>query len=405
MRATLVVLVLLLAGFDHAAHDARAPLECAKCHPKGRQPRHKQCFGACHGAAPKKKAKKTGPVCEACHGATTDDIGVTVSHDGHADAATCTDCHGPTKHARCMTCHRTTAPTADECTGCHVAGPSPALVPGPMALGAWSHDAHDKKAPKTACTTCHVDALAAPPKSACASCHQTTDACTTCHKAAPKSPPALVRPTERFSHDSHRDKVEACATCHGIDRRGEATVPGHAACAGTACHAADFASRTPKTCASCHTAIEPWRALIVDAPPKPRTEFGAEMPHRTHASLGLTCAGCHADADADRQMRPPHGHASCSGDACHSATLSACEDCHRPGVVAARVQERLGARWTVRARFDHAPHTGDCTSCHASVWNTDGAPATPAKKTCETCHDGKSAFKMTGHGCARCHGG
>jgi hypothetical protein len=28
---------------------------------------------------------------------------------------------------------------------------------------------------------------------------------------------------------------------------------------------------------------------------------------------------------------------------------------------------------------------------------------TPPKKTCAPCHDGRTAFKMTGHGCARCH--
>jgi hypothetical protein len=28
----------------------------------------------------------------------------------------------------------------------------------------------------------------------------------------------------------------------------------------------------------------------------------------------------------------------------------------------------------------------------------------PEKAACATCHDGKAAFKMTGHGCARCHG-
>ena len=28
----------------------------------------------------------------------------------------------------------------------------------------------------------------------------------------------------------------------------------------------------------------------------------------------------------------------------------------------------------------------------------------PAKQTCVGCHDGARAFKITGHGCARCHG-
>ena len=28
----------------------------------------------------------------------------------------------------------------------------------------------------------------------------------------------------------------------------------------------------------------------------------------------------------------------------------------------------------------------------------------PAKPTCAPCHDGQTAFKLTGHSCGRCHG-
>ena len=31
-------------------------------------------------------------------------------------------------------------------------------------------------------------------------------------------------------------------------------------------------------------------------------------------------------------------------------------------------------------------------------------PAPPAKAACARCHDGRSAFKLTGHACSRCHG-
>jgi c(7)-type cytochrome triheme protein len=66
----------------------------------------------------------------------------------------------------------------------------------------------------------------------------------------------------------------------------------------------------------------------------------------------------------------------------------------------------------VRATFDHAPHrrtaSGEavpCTSCHLAMVAAPDVAAipTPPKATCAPCHDGRAAFKLTGHGCARCH--
>jgi hypothetical protein len=135
------------------------------------------------------------------------------------------------------------------------------------------------------------------------------------------------------------------------------------------------------------------------------------MPHRDHASLGLACAGCHALESGDRDLRPPRGHVSCGGATCHRSgdgpapRLDACRDCHRAGMVESRNRDRLAARWSVRARFEHATHaTATCEGCHDQVWQQDGVVPTPAKDTCRGCHDGGAAFKMTGHGCARCHG-
>ncbi|HEX7836262.1 MAG TPA: cytochrome c3 family protein, partial [Kofleriaceae bacterium] len=69
--------------------------------------------------------------------------------------------------------------------------------------------------------------------------------------------------------------------------------------------------------------------------------------------------------------------------------------------------------WSVRRSFDHAAHarTGDgrplgCGACHVDLHGPDvTALATPAKATCAPCHDGATAFKLTGTTCTRCHEG
>jgi c(7)-type cytochrome triheme protein len=447
----------------------------AKGRLKGK-PGHAQCFGACHGAAPPKKRPKVayvvpaaqGNVCAACHAPSAlaaliapssktkalkaayppfrvdPDFGLALSHAKHdAAGAACATCHdaagkpaGGRGHDRCSRCHlapkTSTTPAMTACTQCHAAawGParSPELIAGPLGLGpSFSHAGHAKVARAATCASCHGAVTAttghdipAPRTEDCRACHDgktafaTTGACTRCHQAAPTGTIELVRPTARFSHDRHRSRLggAGCATCHTLDRRGEATPPRHASCAALGCHREDFATTTPLICGACHVAIEPWRPLRADALPVAETEFGARMAHRTHADRGLTCAGCHTRADARRERRPPRGHAACSGEGgCHTAgtrsarpPLTDCDACHRAGSAAARVDDRLAARWSVRARFRHDAHPGDCETCHTGVWSSAATIPVPAKKDCAACHDGKAAFKMTGHGCRRCHG-
>ena len=457
-------------GFDHVVHDGQvtvtgaASIPCADCHrldKKGKlrgRPGHAACFGACHGEAPARSktlayTEEQAQVCTACHGGTTTvayppykldpDFGLTLSHAAHDATVGCRTCHdagggkaGGASHARCTGCHLAPAsaaiPAMTSCSSCHAPAWGPArsaeLITGPLALGGFSHAGHAKKAPAAGCKSCHGAVAAAtgadlpaPTMADCsaAGCHDgekafaTTEACTRCHAGAPTTSYELVRPDRRFSHEKHRPRLgeQACASCHRLDRRGEAASPGHRACADAGCHADDFALTRPVTCGACHVAIEPWRSLRADALPPPDTEFGAVMPHRRHAERGLTCTGCHRVGTERRELRPPRGHATCTGDGCHTASASApspalddCTGCHRAGLVDARILDRQGADWTVRARFLHAPHSADCETCHSRVWDVDGFPAPPPKSTCAPCHDGTTAFKMTGHGCARCHG-
>ncbi len=448
------------------------------------RPGHAACFGACHGPPPAPEPTgPTGPtgtkggkaaikmvfgnrakVCAACHAPSQDGATVTAAkaasnplytiapdfieafgHKRHA-AIACTQCHDTrvgargsrAPHDRCAGCHDGAGtsgrgPAMDKCAGCHVRAtpsPSPERVPA-----VFSHAKHAARGTAGKdCAQCHRNAstsdsvdVPTPTMQSCAAgaCHDgkaafaTTTSCTRCHD---KAPPQfeVARPSKRFLHaGAHTDVVDkqACTTCHALGSRGDTVVASHSACAGTACHEADFAAREPLICGACHNSTEPWRPLVADRGPAERTEFGAMLDHDKHRQ---DCVRCHSLRTSVAQLRPPRGHAACTGAACHAATqgpaplLAACDGCHRVGLALDRESARLRAPWSVRARFDHrtharAPGTGEeglpCTSCHTNLAGIDLVKlATPAKATCAPCHDaGKSAFKLTGTNCGRCH--
>ncbi len=93
--------------------------------------------------------------------------------------------------------------------------------------------------------------------------------------------------------------------------------------------------------------------------------------------------------------------------------LGACESCHQLGLADKRIAIRTTLSWSVRAKFDHAPHRVGrdgsaiaCTSCHDDLHGDVLAQlAAPKKASCQPCHDGGTAFKLTGTTCTRCHVG
>src|SRR5262249_9115870 len=151
-----------------------------------------------------------------------------------------------------------------------------------------------------------------------------------------------------------------------------------------------------------------------DRLPPERTEFGATIDHGKHRGA---CATCHSLTTQSAQLRPPRGHRACLGSGCHAASggpapaMTACQSCHEESRASARLRARLPARWSVRAKFDHETHRrskeGDiaCTACHNDLSAPDLASLqTPRKAACAGCHDGATAFKLTGTTCTRCHG-
>ncbi|HTM21454.1 MAG TPA: cytochrome c3 family protein, partial [Kofleriaceae bacterium] len=282
--------------------------------------------------------------------------------------------------------------------------------------------------------TCHRNAAEAtteevpsPTTATCAAagCHDgaatfstTTADCRRCHQAPARQTVGLGSARVRYSHAAHdgRGAPADCVACHG----GGGDAPAardHRPCSDAGCHRDEFASAHPVICGACHVGIEPWRPLHRDPLPPPETEFGAVFSHRRHLGgerppVTAACASCHAAASAERDMRPPRDHLACTAAGCHAAggvapAAGDCAGCHRRDLIAQRRADRLAHRWSVRARFRHRPHRdAACTACHTGLLDSDmlaDVPA-PAKATCVPCHDGGKAFKLTGHGCARCHG-
>lgn len=373
-----------------------------------------------------------------------DDFALDLGHARHSGVA-CTQCHGKTKgpvHRRCSGCHDGSGapgrgPAMTACTGCHTAGggsplPPSLAEPHNTVTSTFSHDRHAARGGAGGqCATCHAEILKTddsrlprPRATSCAiaGCHDgkpvfsITASCTRCHTTPPGGRFEIQRFDVRYSHTApHHAAIQApCTACHPLGTTGEVLVSGHGPC--TSCHADEFGKRDPKICFACHNAIEPWRPLVADRLPPERTEFGARLDHGTHRGA---CTGCHTLATSAVQLRPPRGHRACTTAGCHAVEggpaprLVACESCHQLGLSNERIARRMAAAWSVRSQFDHTPHvrgadgaTIACTTCHEDLAGASlTALASPRKQTCVPCHDGRTAFSLTGTGCTRCHQG
>jgi hypothetical protein len=335
---------------------------------------------------------------------------------------------------RCAACH---APIAGRVT-------TPHQLTGPYRVGSlFSHARHAGRLGKVAaaqrCLVCHEaasraggDEVAAPSMHVCETCHDGKQAfaaraptCRRCHADADRSAASPDVPIRRFDHRAHaaRGLALECAACHALDGDGRPRPASadHRPCADVGCHADDFRAREPRICGGCHVGIEPFRPLKADVARPVLTEFGVEYSHRAHAERGApsACVGCHVGiAGGGPERRLGKGHASCAGERCHTAgkaapALDACGGCHALGLLPERDAAQEHRAWSIGPRFRHAGHEHDragtplaCEGCHptAAGARTIREVAAPAKPSCAPCHDGRIAFKMTGHGCARCHG-
>lgn len=237
-----------------------------------------------------------------------------------------------------------------------------------------------------------------------------------------------------FSHVQHFNKglSQDCGACHGGDGRGGLQAPGanHAPC--NSCHAEEFAKRDSKLCQSCHEDSDPWvKNKPIAQLSGGASSFVAGFSHKDHtgridALKGGDCATCHPVQSGQEAPTPikkkgrggatglytPAAHTQCAQ--CHSnlaPKMDDCAGCHRlpeAGAEASKVKV-TPIEWRVGAKFTHGGHLSrgmKCDNCHAGVLTVEPGEAVPkpTKVDCAGCHNGKTAFSVTGHDCAKCHG-
>ena len=342
-------------------------------------------------------------------------------------------------HVLCSGCHNPNGarPTMTECATCHVAPvgaagkPTGAAQDDPFRIANFDHRQHTSASKLTSCVSCHDKAVGDAPKPSMLGCQTrchdgqkafsaTGTRCTTCHKSAAPAPSA--RRDVGFSHAEHAKhsvKIDDCASCHVLEGDGTLAAPlarkDHQPCASAGCHQTEFVARAPKICGICHETTAPWTRTTARAVAR-TGGAGAEwfeiMNHASHlaANKAASCETCHGDKRTGAE--PPRDHRACTG--CHGRgqppAMIDCKACH----AAARPAALAVSPWNVAATFDHVRHAIDprsrkptaCAECHTRVAAaTDMTAVTPPRMAdCDGCHDGKTGFKTTGFGCARCHG-
>ena len=343
-------------------------------------------------------------------------------------------------HSGCAGCHgsKNKKVTMAQCSGCHV-DPSKAMNAkgDEYSLLPFDHSKHkDKSKLANDCTNCHKstgqavsndESMVHPSMKSCLDgCHNGTKAfsavgttCTQCHHGN-TAPPAAKRDV-MFSHGSHRNRnvnIDNCADCHTVQKDGKVEAPNlgkdHMPCAKSGCHEPEFLNRPDKqkVCGTCHDNAAPWAKPTARLMQPAKSEFFGTINHQTHLKLDANCQGCHGNKLKDE--KGPKEHEGCAtGGKCHGGTtapqMNDCKLCHKKDAV----DKAPVSAWSVAANFKHSTHANDprshqqteCKSCHANVATAvDLKTVTlPVMKSCDSCHDGKSAFKTTGFDCAKCH--
>ena len=367
-------------------------------------------------------------------------------HGQHARTGTpCSQCHGTQSslqkpgHAACSVCHgERVLPGMASCEGCHRLGTAKErAVDSVFAVDvAFSHPSHARHANLAGCQDCHDNVqtpagepIPMPAKNACERCHDGTAAfsvlgnCLQCHAGKTDVQRPVQRPKNpsAYGHADHAayGGPSACEACHASDPTGRLRFPvpnaDHKPCSG--CHAAEFRKKDSALCFTCHLHNQPWQ-------PNPRlkafqgpSEFAVGFPHRTHQNTD--CDSCHPVQGARKVPPAPAGllapgHRRCAS--CHARehapNMTACGGCHQPPSASGVPGSATSEAWRVTASFSHETHRLDpknqrpvaCARCHAEVSSSDVTPPPrPQKRSCETCHEGNTAFHVTGFDCYRCH--
>ncbi len=276
----------------------------------------------------------------------------------------------------------------NNCAACHnaifhiVHKKNPAVTMAEMEKGKSCGACHNKENPKTPqlnnCSRCHavdVVAIAIPDFGAATfmhSKHLGMYSCTDCHDAI-------------FKADKTNPHVTMAQMKQGLS------------CG--SCHDSKTAFSVTGDCVKCHQVAEIPLA------------GGSVFSHSAHLEMSFACSDCHNKIFIPGPNRVSHTmldmDAGKSCGACHNgktafSSKGDCQKCHK------NVKEiRFKA---FDARFSHNEHLKmfKCDECHSAIFigGTRSIRYTMLQmeqgKSCGACHDGKTAFTVTGS-CDKCH--
>jgi hypothetical protein len=204
----------------HAAHEFRAPTECAQCHRD------------IYGHAPLAVARPGRP--------TADAIRFQHSQHRNVECAACHDTsrtHGAvtlTTFAECRDCHHQ-APVATQCTRCHQQAELRRPYRLPQLVRIAGRAAQSRQLPFD-----HAQ--------------HTRESCNACHAPGPAQSAADVSCTS--CHEQHHRPEANCRACHQTPSPQAHTMASHQTCTGAGCHSPSPLRGVPRTrqvCLSCHT--------------------------------------------------------------------------------------------------------------------------------------------------------
>ena len=375
---------------------------------------------------------------------------VPFAHDVHTEMFGCDECHPDVFKASansnqvgmkkmeqgesCGTCHDgdTAFGVKDDCTSCHAGALDLAIMTENVGTVDFSHDLHTEM---FGCDECHPDTFK--PKlnsnqvgmqkmekgASCGACHDgdtafgVEDDCVSCHTAAVTMTMKAdqVAPVP-FSHAVHTDSF-GCDECHpdifkpqaNSNQVGMMAMEQGQSCG--ACHDGDMAFSVSEDCATCHVAgIDFKKDVAIRSP-----AWSIVFSHKVHTET-FTCEDCHptlfkAKANSTKVgMKKMEEGESCG--ACHDGDTAFtveenCISCHNRTAEMHMAAAKVGS-----VPFSHAVHVDmfGCDECHPEPFkpvpngNQVGMKKMEAGESCGTCHDGDTAFGVSGD-CATCHVG
>ena len=293
----------------------------------------------------------------------------------------------------------------------------------------FSHFNHlEQKSIGRNCQTCHNDPFHIVSKNnptatmadmkdgkSCGVCHNGRKAfgvggdCTTCHAADVEISFGKTSHVV-FSHDVHTGMF-GCDDCHpdlfvaerNSNRVGMKQMEAGESCG--SCHDGATAFGVKDDCGNCHQ--------NADEVAMQSTVGAIAFSHDVHTGM-FGCGDCHSDifiAKADsnkvgmKQMEAGESCGACHDGATAFGVKGDCGTCHQGGAKDVAINSSAG-----EITFSHEIHTGmfGCGECHPDIFkakansNKVGMKKMEAGESCGACHDGDTAFAVSGD-CTTCH--